>query len=86
MEIDELPHELRGMVSQLALLCPGHDWLVEPGDRCEDTVRRSFRAHAPEMLAVLGRQMQPLLELVAPEGMAPWRAIVTADGVTLRQG
>jgi hypothetical protein len=85
MEISQLSQELKSMVAQLELLCPGHDWHYEPGDSCEDTVRRSFKAYAPQILAELGRQMQPAVAAAMPEGMAPWRATVTANGVTFRQ-
>lgn len=84
MEIGELSQELRSMISQLEQLCPGHDWHYEPGDRREDTVRRSFKAHAPVMLAALGRQMGPLLALLGPEDSPAWTAIVTAGGTDLR--
>lgn len=80
-----LAQELADMVRSMESLLGSFDWFIEPGDDQAAVVRRTYSANMPLMIAALGRQMAPMLALMAPAGMAPWRAIVTAEGVTLRQ-
>jgi hypothetical protein len=61
------------------------DWIVENGSDCERIVRDTFAAYVPTIAARRARELQAIMPYFAPPGMAPWRAIVTPNGVSFRQ-
>jgi hypothetical protein len=74
------------MLELLNSLEDSFDWYVNEGADSEQIVRDTFQAYAPTTAAQRARELQAIMPHFAPPGMVPWHAIVTASGVSFRQG